>query len=207
MPATLRPAAIGLRAHSGWAALVAVAGSFDQPEVIARRRIVTADPAIRGSKQPFHAAEPLPLADATALIAECTKSTQHLSREAIQAAIDGLRDKRIQAVSCGITIGSGRKLPDLAGILASHALIHTAEGEFFRDALIEAAGKHNLAVHTIKEKELLARAAAEFKLTPEKLQRRLAEIGKPLGPPWTQDQKFAALAAWLALRATSGTRD
>jgi hypothetical protein len=31
------------------------------------------------------------------------------------------------------------------------------------------------------------------------LQRRVAELGKPIGPPWTQDQKFAALVAWLAL--------
>jgi hypothetical protein len=26
----------------------------------------------------------------------------------------------------------------------------------------------------------------------------LDELGKMLGPPWQQDQKFAALAAWLA---------
>jgi len=198
MPPPLRPAAIGLRAHSGWAALVAVAGSFDKPEVIARRRIITADPAIRGSKQPFHAAEPLDLAEAKLLIDQCTKSTQRLSRESIQAAIEGLADKLAKAIRCAITTGSGRKLPDLAGILASHALIHTAEGEFFRDALIEAAAQCGLPIHAVKEKELLARAAAEFKLTPEALLRRLAEIGKPLGPPWTQDQKFAALAAWLA---------
>ena len=204
---TFRPAAIGLRAHSGWAALVAVAGSFDKPEVIARRRIITAEASIRGSKQPFHAAEPLPLAEAKTLIAQCTASTHALSCDAIQAAIDGLRDKRIQAVSCGITTGSGRKLPDLAGILASHSLIHTAEGEFFRGALIDAAAKCQLPIHKVREKELLDRAAAEFKLTPEKLQRRLSEIGKPLGPPWTQDQKFAALAAWLALKASPGNRD
>jgi hypothetical protein len=31
------------------------------------------------------------------------------------------------------------------------------------------------------------------------LLRRLAELGRPLGPPWSQDEKFAALAAWLAI--------
>jgi len=31
------------------------------------------------------------------------------------------------------------------------------------------------------------------------LERRVADLGKPLGPPWSQDQKCAALAAWLAL--------
>jgi hypothetical protein len=31
------------------------------------------------------------------------------------------------------------------------------------------------------------------------LERRVQEMGKPLGPPWTQDQKYAALVAWMAL--------
>ena len=46
---------------------VAVAGSPRNPVVIERCRIETADPAIRGSKQPFHAAEPLEFAKAEAL--------------------------------------------------------------------------------------------------------------------------------------------
>ncbi|HEV2688840.1 MAG TPA: hypothetical protein VGV35_09805 [Bryobacteraceae bacterium] len=199
MAKSLGRAAIGLRAHSGWAALVAVAGSFESPQVIARRRIETSDAAIRGSKQPFHAAEPMELPDAKAFIKRCTDSTRRLSRDALQAAVDGLRDKRYEAVCCGIVLGAGRSLPDLAKILASHALIHTAEGEFYRTALVEAAGDCGLAVFGVKEKELFARAAAKFGISPEKLERRLTEVGKPLGPPWTQDQKYAALAGWMAL--------
>jgi hypothetical protein len=29
--------------------------------------------------------------------------------------------------------------------------------------------------------------------------RRVAALGRPLGAPWTQDEKFASLIAWLAL--------
>jgi hypothetical protein len=58
-------AALGLRAHSGWAARVAMAGTARGPAVVERRRILTADPAIRGSKQPYHAAEGWELAKAT----------------------------------------------------------------------------------------------------------------------------------------------
>lgn len=36
---TRAPAALGLRAHSGWAALVAVGGTARAPHVIGRRRI------------------------------------------------------------------------------------------------------------------------------------------------------------------------
>jgi hypothetical protein len=206
MPKPLERAAIGLRAHSGWAALVAVAGSFDSPIVIARRRIETWDPSIRGSKQPFHAAEPLELSEAKPYIDHCTSTTRKLSRDSLEAAIDGLRDKRYEAVCCGIVLGSGRTLPDLKGILASHALIHTAEGEFYRNALLEAAEHCGLAIHGIKEKELLDKAAAEFSIKREKLESRLTEIGKPLGAPWTQDQKYAALTGWMALANQTSVR-
>ena len=46
----------GFRAHSGWAAMVAVAGTILAPLVIERRRVVIADPSMAGSKQPYHAA-------------------------------------------------------------------------------------------------------------------------------------------------------
>src|SRR6266568_3335884 len=35
------------------------------------------------------------------------------------------------------------------------------------------------------------------------LMRRVTELGRPLGSPWSQDEKFATLAAWLALTAPS----
>src|SRR5947209_4124817 len=37
------PAVLGLRAHSGWAALVALAGPADAPQVVDRRRIEMAE--------------------------------------------------------------------------------------------------------------------------------------------------------------------
>ena len=38
-----------------------------------------------------------------------------------------------------------------------------------------------------------------LKLAPDALRARIAGLGKPLGPPWGQDEKLAALAAWLVL--------
>ncbi len=196
---TLRRAAIGFRAHSGWAALVAVGGTMKAPEVIARRRLEIADQGIRGSKQPFHAAEPLEFADAEAFLGRCEESTKRLAREAVRAAIDGLRDMRCEAACCGIILGSGRTLPVLKAVLASHALIHTAEGEFFRNALVEASEHCGLAVVGVKERELFEQAAQRLHLPEGEIERRIQEMGKPLGAPWTQDQKYAALVAWMAL--------
>jgi hypothetical protein len=195
----IKKAAIGLRAHSGWAALVALAGPPDSPEVVARRRIEIADPGIRGSKQPYHAAESLEFPDAKAYIERCVDRTRRLAREAVQAAVDGLRDRRSAAAGCGIILGSGRTLPALEAILKSHALIHTAEGEFFRKALVEASEYCGLRVLGVKEKELFERGAAQFGTSVSELERRVQVMGKPLGPPWTQDQKYAALVAWMAL--------
>ena len=95
--------------------------------------------------------------------------------------------------------GSGRALPDLAGILASHALIHAAEGQMFRNILAEAGRHHDLPVIEVRERELVVRCATDLAMPAEKLTRQLAEMGRALGPPWRQDQKFATLAAWLAL--------
>ena len=33
---------------------------------------------------------------------------------------------------------------------------------------------------------------------------RVADLGRGLGPPWREDQKLAAAAAWLALVSASG---
>jgi len=43
-----------------------------------------------------------------------------------------LRGKGYRPVGSALLLASGRPLPKLETILASHALIHTADGEHFR---------------------------------------------------------------------------
>jgi len=192
-------AALGFRAHSGWAAAVAVAGSPTAPAVIDRRRLEIADPEDGDAKQPYHAAEGLDLAEAERLVRRCTESSQRLARAAVGAMRAGLQASGHRVVGCGLLLGSGRALPDLHGILASHALIHTAEGQMFRDVLAEAGRHHDLPVLAVGERELMARCTADLGLSADQIARRLAELGRALGPPWRQDEKLATLAAWLAL--------
>jgi hypothetical protein len=196
---TNRRAAVGLRAHSGWAALVAVAGTPKSIDVVARRRIEIADPAIPGSKQPYHEAEGLPVDKAGKLLDRCMRGAERLARKAIGAVLDELAREGHESRVCGLLLASGRSLPALESILASHALIHTADGEHFRDALARASEHFRLAVIRVREKEVLERAAAALGIPVPRLQARVQELGRSLGPPWTQDQKLAALAAWLAL--------
>ena len=68
-------AALGFRVHSGWAAAVAVAGTPARPEILERRRIDIADPALRGSAQPYHAAEKMPVAEAKRYLDRCVSAS------------------------------------------------------------------------------------------------------------------------------------
>jgi hypothetical protein len=199
------PAALGFRAHSGWTAAVAVAGSPREPVVIARRRIETADPAIAGSKQPYHAAEDLDPRKAKSLIGRCRARSLQLASDAVAAVVADLKKQGHKVVVAGVVAGSGRVLPELSAILRSHALLHTAEGEFYRDVMAEASQAGSLLVTKVPERELWEKGAAVFHISADDLEQRLKELGRSLGPPWQQDQKFAALAAWIAL-AESGRR-
>jgi hypothetical protein len=198
-PGAGQAAAIGLRAHSGWAALVTVGGSLGSPAVLDRRRIVLADAAVAGSKQPYHAAEGLPFEAAARLVARCRESSAELARRAVGEAVDDLTRRGHKPVAVALLLASGRPLPGLAAILASHALIHTAEGEMFREVLAAAGEHYGLRVVKVKERELASHAAAAFGIAAGELAARLTAIGKPLGAPWRQDEKHAALAGWLAL--------
>ena len=193
-------AGIGLRVHSGWAALVAVAGTPRAPVVLERRRIVIADAKIAGSKQPFHAAEGMKVDRAEAHIARCKASTWEMAREAMRETVESLRKQGHEATGCGLLLASGRPVGTLAEALASHAMLHTAEGQFFRDALRDASEHLCVRVTGVREKELFGRAAEALRTDEEEIRRRVVEMGKAVGPPWSQDEKLAAIVAWMVLK-------
>ena len=198
-------AALGLRAHSGWAALVAVGGSGTSPQVVDRRRIEMADDP--EAKQPYHAAEELPLAKAAALLERFSRKAQQRAAAGLGAALEDLRAKGYDVVGAIVLAASGKALPALESVLASHALIHAADGEHFRDALAFAGQQHRLPITRIPEKELLARAQKALGQPGPELQAAVTAWGKPLGPPWTQDQKLSALGAWIGLVQPPGRVD
>ncbi len=193
-------AAMGLRVHSGWAALVCVAGAAGKPVVIDRRRIVIFDARIRGSKQPFHAAEMLELKEAAAHVARCKASTWKMAREEFGAVVKEMRAQGHAVMGCGLLLASGRPVGTLAEALASHPMLHTAEGHFYREALCEASEHFAVPVRGVREKELFARATETLRLSEGDLRRRVAEMGKAVGAPWSQDEKLAAIVAWMVMK-------
>lgn len=191
--------ALGFRVHSGWAAMVALGGKPAFPEMLDRSRLALIDREVEGVAQPYHAAAAMELADAEAYIERSVQSSTAIAREGLEACLTRFRVSNREVSGCAILFASGRQTGALANVLASHAMIHTAEGEFFRNAIAGACQQLKLAVIRIKERELGSLAAERLGFSSERLQGHLAVIGKTAGPPWTQDQKLAALAAWIAL--------
>ena len=194
-------AAIGLRAHSGWAALVAVTGVATDARALMRRRIELADSKVARPFQPYHAAAKMELIKAEKFIARVTRSARLHAQQGIEGVMDELGKQGFRVTECVVLVGSGRPLGTLESTLAAHPLIHTAEGVLFRKALIGGAADCGLRVLEAPERALIVRACAALRLTAEELRAFSAELGQPLGRPWAQDEKYSALAACLALAA------
>jgi hypothetical protein len=194
----MKNAAIGFRVHSGWAAVVAVCVEKGEPVVLAKRRVQLVETFTYEFRQPYHTAEKMLLGQAREFIARMQTEARRLAYRAIRELESRTLEQGLKLTRCGLLLASGRPLPVLERILASHALIHTADGELFREALLHASTRCGLLGFTIKEKELLDRAGQLFRAKPNVLMRRVSELGRCFGAPWSQDEKFATLAAWLA---------
>src|SRR5881296_896682 len=201
-----KQAAIGFRVHSGWAAAVAVCVDKGSPVVLARQRVHLVETFTYGFRQPYHTAEKMLLGQAREFMSRMQAEARRLAYRAIRELESRTREQGVKLTRCGLLLASGRPLPALEKILASHALIHTADGELFREALLHASNRCGLRDFRIKEKELLDRAGQVLRLKGNALMRRVTELGHSFGAPWSQDEKFATLVAWLALEVRSSKR-
>src|SRR5438045_1990651 len=109
-------ATLGLRAHSGWAAAIALAGPASAPRVLARQRLEFADPKLAYSKQPYHAAAERSLAEAEKLIAQCMQGSEDHAFLGLRGIVDQLKATAARVRTCGLLLGSAKPLPDLTGI-------------------------------------------------------------------------------------------
>ncbi len=195
----MKHAGLGFSMHSGWGVLVAVSGDVNSLECIARKRVVITDPSIPGANQPYHYAVSLPLADAESHIANCAVVSERLALTAVDQMVRELGAREYRIIGVAVLLASGRPLPPLAKILAAHPLIHTAEGEFFRNAVSKACEGLRIPLTAIRERELDERAKTAFGNAASQVQRTISSLGSSLGPPWTKDHKTAALAAAIIL--------
>jgi len=199
----MKNAAFGVRMHSGWGVVVCISGNSAAPEIVDRRRIVLIEPAVEGAKQPYHVVESLGFEEAERHLQKCAEVSQRLALKAIGEMLAAVSARNYRVVGCAMLLASGRALPALPNILASHALIHTAEGEFFRKVVSEVCETWRIPVVGLRERELDERANATFGKAAARVRQRISNLGKTVGSPWTQDEKTAALAG-LILSETNG---
>jgi hypothetical protein len=190
---------LGFAPHSGWAAVVVIGGTRVLPLVLARERLELADASLAGAKQPFHAIEGLPLEKARERLAKFQASAARLAAAGLRMLVQTARAAGIEPLAAGILDSSGRDGATLQAILASHALIHTADGNHFREALGAACTVQKLPFTRIRQRDLASEAARELKRAPQELTAAVARLGREVGAPWGADQKGAALIAWLLL--------
>ena len=195
----MKSAAIGLRIHSGWGALVAVAGENGAQEIIDRRKIIVIDPKAAGVAQPYHFVQEMELRAAERHLAKCASDARRLAVDALREVSAQLRNRGFTIAHAVILLSSARPLPDLDEILGSHALIHAAEGEFFRHTFRQALERLEIPVTGIRERELEDHARKAFGKAAAEVHKRIEGMGRQLGPPWTEDEKTAALAAAIVL--------
>jgi hypothetical protein len=198
----MKPAAIGVRVHSGWGAVVAVVGQSGAEEIIERCKVVIIDAKRQGVAQPYHYVEEMELPAAERHLTQCAIDSKRLAREALDHISSALLQRGYSLAGTAILLSSARPLPDLDEILASHALIHTAEGEFFRHAFRHAFESLKVPVIGIRERELDERAQKTFGKSAAQVRKNIDGMGRIIGPPWTQDEKMAALAAAIVLAET-----
>jgi hypothetical protein len=194
----MKRAVIGVRMHSGWGALVAVSRNAGIVEVIARQRVSVTTAATRGGNQPYHFAKSLQFPEAEKFLADSFAAAKSLALAAVQV-LAGELSGQYRVVGAAFLRASGRPLPPLAKILASHALIHAAEGEFFREVFSQACESLGLPVTGLRERDLDECVQTSFGKDATRMRQQISTVGRSLGPPWTQDQKMSALAALVVL--------
>jgi len=157
------------------------------PTLIARTRVQLCPSDVPADVYHAAASDRDRLAKAEKLVAHVVAKSVSQTRATIRAAADD-----VVAIAL---VNEPRELPALGRILGSHALIHSAEGEMYREVVAEAGEAEGIAVFHF--------SAADRTAAPR--QDLLRAFGEAVGTPWQREHKEAALAAVMALESVSAT--
>ena len=171
------PVALGFRPHTGWAAMVAVADDGGRVEVVDRRRAALLDETL--PPQVFHAAAALPAEEAEELIGRVRSDACDAAIAVFEEVAGALGD----VLGVGVVAWQPAVPEGLDQILASHQLMHAAEGDLYRGALQDGADAVGLSVYQFLPADLPSTAAAAVGLTPQVITDELADLGRRVGPP------------------------
>ena len=192
-------AALGCRAHTGWAALVAIAGDAVRPWVVLRCRAELADPTGNIRRNVYQTARGLEPATAAGLVEAAERIASERAAVSIEQALRQADADGARVETCGVVVGMAPAGAGLESILRSHALAHAAEGRLYQGALLRGAASCGLKALPVPKRSIWTLGESALGITGSELRCVLDGLRGEVGPPWAEDQKLAALAAWVAL--------
>jgi len=182
---------LGFRVKSGWATAVLIANAVKAPTVQVSRVIDLSDPAVRGSRQPYHAGLGTEQTD-TAKVTRLVRGIEQFSRRQIAALLEEFgAEQRVRRAA--VVVAS---LTDPASIGNQHMRAHGSEGQLFRTVLVDGLERCGVTVRVVLEREVYELLGKARRRGPSEMKARVAALGEGVGR-WRAEQKVAAAAAWL----------
>ena len=193
------PCVVSVAEHTGWAHLVCVAARGNVPAVIARRRVALIDKGLP-TLPSEHETTAMREDEANAVIAAVRRSIAARTSDALRSVLTELAPAHT-AVALAIRQPPFDALPaTVAAVRTSYRLLCAADGMLYQLAVCRAARQLELEVHLCRRGEEAARAAEQLGVTPAQIEEVVSRVGRPAGPPWTQEHR-RAYAAGIAVLA------
>lgn len=141
-----------------------------------------------GAGSGFHAAAGLPPPEAEALVRRAVDAVTETAGRRLAEVCAELGADSGGPDAVAVVVGDFPVPESVPAILASHTLMHAAEGQLYRDALLDAADAAGLRATGVSAKVASARLAGD-------LGDVVRAVGAAAGPPWRKEHKLAAVAA------------
>jgi hypothetical protein len=180
-----------------------VAGGVARPDVLFRGRAELGDPTGRVRRNVYQASRALDPAEAAVLVEAAEKIAAERAAAALERTVRETKDEGAAVRSCAVVVGAFPGRARLESILASHALSHAAEGRLYQGALLQGATACGLDAVAVPKRSIWEQGESALGVARDELRVWIDQLRREVGPPWAQDQKLAALAAWIALGQTA----
>jgi hypothetical protein len=193
---TAAPCVVSVAEHAGWAHVICVAAAGNAPTVIERRRVTLIDAGL--PTLPYHH-DTIGMREdeANALIARVQRSIASCTARELRRVIADLAPTHA-AIALAIRDPVFRELPEsVATVRQSYRLQCAADCVMYQLALCRAARDLGLEVHACRRGQEIAGAAERLGVTTAAIESFISRIGRPDGPPWTEEHR-RAFAAGIA---------
>ena len=206
----MRRAAVGVSAHLGWAATATVVVGRAGLRVLRTDRLEIARPEDRAAREPYHVAGgfeglgrvPRPK-DPEASLRGGLSRQRRLAERAVGELAETLGADGHRIAFAALLVGRGRRAPEFAKAVGSHAQIHVEEGIAIRESIRLAFEALGARVRELDQKRLWSDGAEHLALPEPTLSTTLRQL-RPDSGAWRKEEQSAALAAWLSWPGVHG---